>query len=192
LHPLKADIQRQLYLDQSNISHRVNEFWWENNLLKGYVEAANTERGRDFDGLIRQKCKVAFSLRAIGPVVEKKSGYVIVKDPLTIFSFDWVIHPSHIPAYMDEIIVESANVGNTILESNSLFVPFFEEQALDYVKTSSKNLKIISEQLEFEINTASLSEDFKKVYLKDERGTCVVNLEDFVSREINDYLRKFK
>ena len=35
-HPLKPDIQRQLYLDQSNISHRVNEVWWEGNILKGY------------------------------------------------------------------------------------------------------------------------------------------------------------
>jgi len=79
-----------LYLDQSNISHRVNEFWWEGGLLKGYVEAANTHRGKDFDGLIRQGSKVAFSLRAIGPVIEQRKNHVIINDPLTIFSYDWV------------------------------------------------------------------------------------------------------
>ena len=89
-HPLKPDIQRQLYLEQSNISHRVNEVWWEGNVLKGYVEAANTVRGKDFDGLIRQGCKVAFSLRAVGPITEKHGDTVTVKDPLSIFSYDWV------------------------------------------------------------------------------------------------------
>ena len=89
-HPLKPDIQRQLYMDQSNISHIVNSFWWEGNILKGYVEAANTERGKDFDGLVRQGCKVGFSLRAVGPITEKRGDTVTVKDPLTIFSYDWV------------------------------------------------------------------------------------------------------
>jgi len=66
MHPLKPDLQRQLYMDQSNMSHRVNEIWWEGNKLKGYVEAAATERGKDFDGIIRSGSKVAFSLRAVG------------------------------------------------------------------------------------------------------------------------------
>ena len=66
MHPLNPDIKRQLYIDQGNISHIVNKVWWEGNLLKGEVSAANTARGADFDGLIRQGSEVAFSLRAVG------------------------------------------------------------------------------------------------------------------------------
>lgn len=66
MHPFNPDIKRQLYTDQSNISHIINKVWWEGNLLKGEVTAANTHQGKDFDGLIRQGSEVAFSLRAVG------------------------------------------------------------------------------------------------------------------------------
>lgn len=89
-HPLKPDVQRQVYTDQSNISHIVTKVWWEGNKLKGLVEAANTARGRDFEGLILQGSKVAFSLRAIGPVTEVKGDTTYVKDPLTMYCFDWM------------------------------------------------------------------------------------------------------
>ena len=65
-HPLDPDIKRQLYIDQSNISHIIDKVWWEGNLLKAQVTAANTARGADFDGLIKQGSEVAFSLRAVG------------------------------------------------------------------------------------------------------------------------------
>lgn len=89
-HPLDPDVKRQLYIDQGNISHIINKVWWEGNLLKGEVSAANTARGADFDGLIRQGSEVAFSLRAVGPVVEQRGDTTYVKDPLTIFTYDWV------------------------------------------------------------------------------------------------------
>ena len=65
-HPLNTTLQRQLYMDQSNMSHRINDIWWEGNILKGHVEAAATERGNDFEGIILSGSKVAFSLRAVG------------------------------------------------------------------------------------------------------------------------------
>jgi hypothetical protein len=89
-HPLKPDLQRQLYIDQSNISHIVTKVWWEGNVLKGHVESANTARGNDFKGLIEQGSKVGFSLRAVGPVVEKKGDITYVKDPLTMYCYDWM------------------------------------------------------------------------------------------------------
>ena len=49
-----------------------------------------TETGKNFDGLVRQGCKVGFSLRAVGPITEKRGDTVTVKDPLTIFSYDFI------------------------------------------------------------------------------------------------------
>lgn len=192
-HPLKPDIQRQLYMDQSNISHRVNSFWWEGNVLKGYVEAANTARGNDFDGLVRQGCKVGFSLRAVGPITEKRGDTVIVKDPLTIFAYDWIIHPSHACAYMDKIVSESGSV--IMSESAGIMIPIIQDKAIDYIRDQSKNFKIIAESFDLdETNKKNifLSENAKEIYIKNDHDTIVVKTEDYISREITNYMRKFR
>jgi hypothetical protein len=89
-HPLTPTVERQLYIDQSNISHLITKIWWEGNLLKGIVECALTDRGRDMQGLVRQGMQVAFSMRGFGPVSEKKGDIVYVKDPLHILTYDWI------------------------------------------------------------------------------------------------------
>jgi hypothetical protein len=188
-HPLKPDIQRQLYLDQSNISHVITKLWWEGNILKGFVEAANTARGADFDGLVRQGSKVGFSLRAVGPITEKRGDAVVVKDPLTIFSYDWIIHPSHAIAYMDEIVSES---GNVINESAGIWTPIYAEEAIDYIKNESKNFKIIAEALELDTRQIFLAEDSKKVYVRNGQDTAVILTEDYISYEIGRHLNRLK
>ena len=196
-HPLKPDIQRQLYMDQSNISHIVTSVWWEGNVLKGYVEAANTARGADFDGLVRQGSKVGFSLRAVGPITEKHGDTVTVKDPLTIFSYDWILHPSHACAYMDGIISEAGQIqgemSSIITESNAVFIPIYED-AKRYIIESSKNFKVISESLEVGDNNSQifLSENNKQIYIKEDTDTIVVNVEDYLSKEIDDFISKLK
>ena len=79
-----------MYIDQTRISHIVTKFWWEGNILKGIVESANTQVGKDFQGLIRQGSSVAFSMRGVGGIQENKKNYVEVKSPLNILSYDWV------------------------------------------------------------------------------------------------------
>ena len=90
MHPLKPDIDRQLYIDQTRISHIVVKPWFEGKILKGEVESANTHVGKDFKGLIEQGSSVAFSLRAVGPITENKKNYVEVKSPLSILTWDWI------------------------------------------------------------------------------------------------------
>jgi hypothetical protein len=65
-HPLKPDMERQLYIDHLRISHIVLDPRFEGKLLKSVVESANTVVGRDFKGLIEQGSDVAFSMRGIG------------------------------------------------------------------------------------------------------------------------------
>jgi hypothetical protein len=191
-HPLKPDIQRQLYMDQGNISHRINEFWWDGNLLRGYVEATNTSRGADFAGLILQGSQVAFSLRAVGPITEARGGVVYVKSPLTVFCYDWVIHPSHAPAYMEELVSETKKVGSniTMSESSDLMIPIYEYTNVEsYLKSTSRNFKLISEQ--FEINAKNniyLSKDNKNIYLKDKDKTIAIHLEDYLIKELDQYM----
>ena len=91
---------------------------------------------------------------------------------------------------MDEVILESANAGNVLVETSPIFFPFYEKEAVDYIKNASRNLKVVSEQLEIPTNTATISEDFKKVYLKDGNETVAIYLEDYISHEIDSYLAR--
>lgn len=191
-HPLKPDLQRQLYTDQGNISHIITSMWWEGNKLKGIVESANTARGRDFAGLIRQGSKVAFSLRAIGPVTEKSGPHVIVKDPLTMYCYDWVIHPSHPTAYMEQVISESMKFGTTLSENSPIFAPYYYEEALDFIKNESVNFKLVADQIGYDTKSITLSEDAKKVILKDGDKQATVLVEDFIQKEVSSYMNKIR
>lgn len=194
-HPLKPDLQRQLYLDQGNISHRVNEYWWEGNTLWGLVEAAATVRGNDFDGLVRQGCKVAFSLRAVGPIVEKRGDITVVLDPLTMFSYDWIIHPSHKIAYMDSVISEATNIGMDLCSESSVFdlYQLNEQESINsYIKSQSKNFKMISESFDINDSEMTLSEDMRNIYVKNNYGdTVVVKTEAYIANELSSYMKKF-
>lgn len=107
-HPMEETIQRQTYIDQRNISHIITNLEWEGNLLKATIETANTQAGRDFQGLIRQGSKVSFSMRGVGGQTKKKDGYDFIDGGLHILTYDWVVFPSHEKAYMEEIIKENA------------------------------------------------------------------------------------
>lgn len=193
-HPLKPDVQRQLYLDQGNISHIVVSYNWEGNLLKGIVESADTTRGLEFRNLIKQGSDVAFSLRAVGPITENRGGTVYVKSPLTIFCYDWVIHPSHAPAYMEGIIQESSEMSRIIVnESTEVFVPLYEKYDIEkYLRESSRNINIISEQFEIDKKSAYLSENMKEVYMKGKDEVVVFNVDDYLISEMNSHLLKLK
>ena len=67
-HPQGTERSRQLYIDQSNISHIVLRHWWDGEKLMGEVETAATRAGRDMMGLIKQGSEVAFSMRGLSSV----------------------------------------------------------------------------------------------------------------------------
>jgi hypothetical protein len=187
-HPLEPNLARQLYLDQTRISHRINDIWWEKNKLKAYVEATPTVHGKEFGELIKSGMKAAFSMRAVGPVVEKRGDVTVILDPLTIFAYDWVIHPSHRVAYMDTIETNpaSAQVNES---ANDIFIPYSESgDILSYIKDQSKNLKIFAESFDMDMDNMALSEDLKTVYAKQHNGdTFAIRTEEVIRKEIEHY-----
>jgi hypothetical protein len=207
-HPLVPTMERQLYTDQTRISHIVTKVWFEGNSLKSIVESANTVVGRDFAGLILQGSAVAFSMRGIGPITERKGEFLEVKSPLSIYDYDWVIHPSHTIAYMEKIIQESTlNMltgkdqlsdelliasGAVLTESaaikmfnEGMLIPIFEDY-VEYLKTSSRNLMLISEQFEFsEDASIKLCADKAFVEVNDNGRKVRVLTEDYLVKELN-------
>ena len=91
---------------------------------------------------------------------------------------------------MDEIINQVDKTGNTISESASLFTPFYQEEAIKFIKNESVNFKLITNQLELTTKNALLSEDNKKIILENENDKVVILLEDFISNEIDNYIRR--
>jgi Prohead core protein serine protease len=210
-HPLKADMERQLYIDQTRISHLIKKVWFEGNTMKGIVESANTNVGKDFKGLIDQGSSVAFSMRGVGPISEKKGDFLEIKPPLSIFTYDWVIHPSHSIAYMEKVLHESTldmllgkdqyslsekTDTQIISESASIFengilIPVQQETLIDMVKTGSRNFKQICEQFEFGMGSQVIvNEDKRTVDVRNGSETVRVFLEDYITLEIDDFLSK--
>jgi len=89
-HPMSTEIKRQLHTDQTRISHIIKERWFDDKVVKGLIETANTRSGRDMMGLIKQESEVAFSMRGLGSVTEKHGDLLHIKSPLKIYTYDWV------------------------------------------------------------------------------------------------------
>lgn len=193
-HPLQPSVERQLYIDQTRISHIITKYWWEGNLLWGRVECALTNCGRDMQGLIRQGSKVAFSMRGFGPISEKRGKITYIKDPLHILTYDWVIHPSHKPAYMQRIISEAAsfieNKQNEKLNEQGYFIPLTEDSIKSFLSEASNNIKNIKEQLEFG-NADIVGKKKDLIYLQEGSNILAVYLEDNLLKDVDNYIDKY-
>lgn len=196
-HPTDATPARQMTWDPRNLSHRINKWWREGDIIKGEVEALNTEIGRTFHNLIIQELETAFSLRARGNIVQSPKGKLVTA-PMHVLCYDWVILPSHKSAYQEEII-------NNIQEStgNSFISEGFEQvynisEMIDFAKTSSSNVQYVSEFLESELGSVSLNESCDTLLAQDKNGTkLAITLESNIAKElknrdtIGSYLEKF-
>lgn len=191
-HPLQPTVQRQLSIDHSNISHRINSWRWEGNKIMGEVETLMTNRGKEMRDLIRQLLEVAFSLRAVGPV-EKTSRGLVVQSPLTIVTYDWVFIPSHRGSYMKSIKNDSLNNQSALSESYCVPINALGE-CIDYIGNESYNLKLITESLEYSYDNIILSNDLKSVKILSESSneSIIVNIEDYISADITNYMSKLK
>jgi hypothetical protein len=105
-HPITNDIRRLSDIAHNNITHVICDYRFEGDTLVGVLESGNTNAGRDFRGLILQGSQVAFSMRGFANVTKTREGDVI-KKPLKIVTYDWVMNPSHDTAFMRKILTEN-------------------------------------------------------------------------------------
>lgn len=202
-HPRKPDLERQMSYDQDRISHIVTDIKWNGNIVEGIVETALTTCGYNMQGLIRQGSIVGMSLRGYGPVVEKKGDIIVVKAPIHVFCYDWVVHPSHKIAYLQQIIQESTSPyddydsfkRDSFYENNkdhfssegSYFIPIEDESLKDYIANESANFKRLTDQLEFEKpNILGKKDDL--VYFSEGTTTVAGKIEDYINHDITKFL----
>jgi len=119
-HPLSDDLVRQQTIDPKLVCVLFTKIWIEGNKVKGQFRGTNNAYGDEFDLDLRDGCKPAFSLRALG-AIENINGKAYVKG-IKIITYDRVIYPSHKAAYTEKIVSESAIDGKPIYENN-IIVP---------------------------------------------------------------------
>ena len=108
-HPYSQELARQANVDIRNASFRIEEFWWEGNLLKGKCKTLPTSLGRDMAALIREGCDLSFSMRGQGNLTRDPVRDSLVVSNLNIITFDWVWLPSHNTAYITSLCDDTTN-----------------------------------------------------------------------------------
>lgn len=196
-HPIEPTMQRQCNILESNISHRVLAYDIVGSKIMGNVKTTPTPRGFDMRNLIIDDDPMlsAFSLRAVGPMVQTAEGSIVQK-PLTMICYDWVQFPSHRKAYQVDIIKNISEAGNCAL-NESCITPLLEASALDFISEESQSFKIVSELFGAENGILTLSENCKTVSITSQNGerdkdTMVIALESAVAHEIDSYFGKFR
>lgn len=119
-HPLSDDLVRQQTIDPKLVCVLFTKIWIDGNKVKGQFKGTNNAYGDEFDADLRDGCKPAFSLRALGGI-ENINNKAYVKN-IKIITYDRVIYPSHKSAYTEKIVSESAIDGSPVYE-NSIIVP---------------------------------------------------------------------
>ena len=67
-HPLTDDLVRQQNIDPKLVCVSFTKIWVDGNKVKGQFKGTNNAYGDEFDLDLREGCKPAFSLRALGSI----------------------------------------------------------------------------------------------------------------------------
>lgn len=110
-----VDISRQATVMYKDASHRINKFYTEGKLVMGKLNTLSEGNGKILAGLIRDKVKIGFSLRALGKLDEQKGVKIVVK-PFKMVTYDSVSVPSNTPAYITKLD-EGLNISDMIKEN---------------------------------------------------------------------------
>lgn len=198
-HPLSDDLVRQQTIDPKLVCVRFEKVWVEGNLVKARFRGTNNDYGSYFDQDLRDGCKPAFSLRALG-AIENVNGKAYVKG-IKIITWDSVIYPSHKVAYTSNIVTESAMDGTPLYE-NQVIVPKDDpgriitlresdaKTVISRLQKESANMDTILNTFDGIYDKISLLNENSVVLTNAMGGRIQVNLEDHIQNLIMDYTSK--
>lgn len=203
-HPLDKSLLRQQTIHPPLTSVKFLDIWTEGKLIKAKFKGTNTCHGQAFNDDLLDHELPSFSLRALGSLMSK-NGKNYVKN-MRIITWDRVIYPSHKLAYTEKIVAEGANlVGDVLKESmeslGNKFVieedyageldPIMNQQAIDYIKEQSCNIKSVMNTFETLGSKIKLIENGTKVQLITPNGDVLrVHCENYITNEIMNYCCK--
>ena len=193
-HPLDPSPKRAMILYPPTSSHRILNYRRERNLLKGHVQTLVDGMGNMMCDRILQGVPAAFSLRSLGSVDLATRR---VKAPLKVITYDSVFRPSHIEAYQEEILSESAtfipeseNIMDIMTES-VVFHPISEtiDDIISYTAHHSDSIKIVADMFKLDKLDCTLTESGTRMNIKvDDNTTANVPIESVINMQYADIL----
>lgn len=201
-HPLSKDLARQSVIDDKITCARFLTIWTEGKNIWARFKGTNNQYGEAFDLDLKDGCKPAWSLRALGSVMQTSRGAEVKN--LRIITWDNVIYPSHPGAYTQRVVSEATALNesgavvpenNPILENDleakAFITPIRNEQVLSFIQAQSGNYKFIKECFDFVYKDIVVNEAGTKVFLTTNEGeTLVVPIESYIHNEIMNYATK--
>lgn len=188
-----SSIERIVTIMLKNTSHRINSFSVDGDILHGEIETLDNDGyGNMMTKMLLQRLEAAFSVRALVNLIKRPDGTSIIKTKPRIVTYDWVVFPSHPEAYMDKgapSLINQKYGENVSVTESGIIVPVMES-ALEFLKEESTNLKLISDQMEVSLESATMSDTGDYVYLKDEGVKYAVPVESFAHAQVRSYLSK--
>ena len=198
-HPLSKDLARQSVIDDKITCARFLTLWTEGKNIWARFKGTNNKYGQAFDLDLKDNCKPAWSLRALGSVMQTSRGAEVKN--LRIITWDNVIYPSHPGAYTQRVVSEATALNesgvivpenNPILENDlegkAFITPIKNEQVLSYIQSQSGNYKFIKECFDFVYKDIVVNEAGTKVFLTTNEGeTLVVPIESYIHNELMNY-----
>ena len=159
----------------------------DGNNVMAQFKGTNNAKGEEFDQDLREGILPSWSLRALGSLANKDGRNVV--ENLRLVTWDRVIYPSHPHAYTTRVVTESAAdaIDLSLMNNNGMLIPVTNEAVMSYIKNESANIKNLLTQIDFMYeSTRLISRD--KVQLISKAGDIfIVNLENHISNEIQNY-----
>lgn len=185
-HPLSNELVRQQVIDDSRTCAQFLKLWTEGDHVWARFRGTNNAFGAAFDADLKDGCKPAWSLRALGTLVNTARGAEVKN--LKLITWDQVIYPSHPGAYTHRLVTESTNYEeeNDIVAESAKIIPLTNQKVIDYIKSESANFKYIKENFDFMYDNIKINENTVELTTY-EGDILVVNLERYISREIMNY-----
>lgn len=202
-HPLNPDLNRQANVDMRNASFRIENFWWEGNLLKAKCKTLPTSLGKDMAALIKEGCVLSFSMRGQGNIKEDRYNDALVVTSLNIITFDWVWLPSHNTAYISSLcedtqysLFKQKNITKKALTSNEAVLLYesgsvfdlaenkTEKPFKDYYKNYSNKYIPISEAYTYSPKDKIIEKHNSYFILENDNYKMKVSSDDYISKAI--------
>ena len=92
-------------INLKNVSHLVNDFWWDGDNVMGKIEILPTPSGNILKELIKNGVTVGVSSRGMGSL-EPRGNVMEVQDDFELLCWDFVSTPSNPGSFMHEVIKE--------------------------------------------------------------------------------------
>ena len=205
-HPLSKDLARQSVIDDTKTCARFLKLWTEGKDIWARFIGTNNLYGNAFDLDLKEGCKPAWSLRALGSIKQTSRGAEVQN--LRVITWDQVIYPSHPGAYTQRIVSESA--GGLLTEGTLLrttptaeiitendmtgkdqLIPITNKEVINFLQLESANLKFIRENFDFVYKNITVNESGTRVILTTSNNeTIVVPMESYIHNELMNYATK--